>query len=302
MKLKIILGLSFFCSIFITSVASADTNSSETTKTSPEPPKIGNFIFPESQQPGPLLSFGQNIIDKNETIIYLSPDDFQGHDKHMIDIVPSMVYGITDKFSAFLNVPIAASFKDQQNHSSGFEDIFLQFEYAFYAKATYAYTDQATVVTNVTFPTGSSTVQPPTGFGSPSFFYGVTFERTYVDWFLFTSPGAVLTTSEDNTKFGDQFLYQAGIGRNIFDIDTSWLFASMVEVNGIYSEKNKISGVIDPNSGGNTVYVTPSLWISSKNLIFQFGVGFPIIQDLFGSQRTNNYLLALSLGWAFYGK
>ena len=77
------------------------------------PPPIGNFILPSSQIPGPLLSFGQNIIDKNETIIYLSADDFQGADRQSIDAVPSILYGITDRLSIYLVTPVAVNYKQR---------------------------------------------------------------------------------------------------------------------------------------------------------------------------------------------
>ncbi len=264
-----------------------------------EPPKSGNFALPTSQQPGPLVSLGQNIVDKNDTLLFLFADDFAGVKKHTIDIVPSILYGISDDFSVFFNVPIAASYKEDKNHSSGLEDIFLQLEYAFYTNKTSSFVDQATLVTNATIPTGSTKKQPPTGFGSSSFLLGATFNRTYTDWFAFTSPGVVLTTSHDRTKFGNQFLYQLGGGRNILNIDSEWIFAWMVEVDGQYTEKDKIMSITDPNSGGNVVYVTPSLWVSSKKLIVQLGFGLPATQHLFGDQKRNNYLLTLNVGWTF---
>ncbi|HHF7353869.1 TPA: hypothetical protein ACPSKZ_003786, partial [Legionella anisa] len=59
----------------------------------------------------------------------------------------------------------------------------------------------------------------------------------------------------------------------------------------------KINGIIDPNSGSNVVYIMPSLWASTKKLIFQFGVGLPITQQLNGNQEKNTYLLVANLGW-----
>ena len=32
-------------------------------------PNAGNFILPNSQQPGPLIGIGENIIDQNEKLI-----------------------------------------------------------------------------------------------------------------------------------------------------------------------------------------------------------------------------------------
>ena len=215
-----------------------------------EPQELGNFSLRGSQQPGPLVSFGENIIDKGQVQSFLFADAFIGKNNHLTDVIPSILYGITDDLSFFFNVPFSPGNKAQNNHSSGLEDIFAQLEYAFYTATSSYSANQATLVANVTFPTGSSSKIPPTGFGSNSFFIGATFNHMAIDWFFFTSPGVLLTTLKHGTQFGNQFLYQLGFGRNIPSL-SGWIFAWMVEFDGLYSWKNKIKGNIDPNSGGN---------------------------------------------------
>jgi len=264
-----------------------------------EPPKIGNFALPSTQQPGAFLSMGQNVIDKNQIQLYCLADVFQGSKRHNIDAIPAVVYGITNNLSAFFNIPIAISYKQDDSHSSGLEDMFLQFEYAISSKTTSDSSYQSTILANVTFPTGSTEKTPNTGIGAPSYFLGVTFDKTYVNWLVFTSYGGVLTTKRNETKYGNELLYQLGVGRNIYSIPSKWIFAWMVEADGQYTEKNKINGVKDPNSGGNVLFITPSMWISSNHLILQLGAGVPVIQHLIGTQDKNSYLLALNIGWTF---
>ncbi len=264
-----------------------------------EPPKIGNFSLPTSQQPAALFGFGGNIIDQGEVQLYFFADYFYGRKKIVSDAIPSVLFGITKELSIFFNFPVTPIMKDGRHTSSGFEDCFVQLEYAFYNKSTSAYVDQATVVANITVPTGSLKKIPPTGFGAPSFFLGATYYRTWVDWFVFVAPGAILTTSDHKSKFGDQFLYQFGLGKNI-PSPKEWIYAWMIELDGQYSQKNRIDARVDPNSGGNLLWVTPSLWISSKKMLFQFGVSFPINQNLFGRQHTIDYALNLNFAWSFY--
>lgn len=74
----------------------------------------------------------------------------------------------------------------------------------------------------------------------------------------------------------------------------------MIEFDGTYFWKDIINGKVDSNSGGNVIYLTPSLWISSNESLFlQFGIGFPIEQHLFGNQKRNNYALFFNSGWLF---
>ncbi|MHB1948116.1 MAG: hypothetical protein ACYCQI_08390 [Gammaproteobacteria bacterium] len=262
-----------------------------------EPPAIGNFALPYSQQIGPLVSFGQNTLNKNQVQLFLTPSDYAGKNQHFVTIDPSVVYGITDELSLLASQPIAASYQFNSQHSAGLADATLQLEYSFYSKSTSKYFQSATVVGNITLPTGSSNKKPPTGFGSPSFFIGGTFSRMYVDWYAFTSLGAQFTTSHGGTQFGDNYLYQFGLGRNICNIDSRWVFAWLVEADGTYSTDNRLRGHSDHNSGGNIVYITPSFWASSKKLIAQFGVGVPVVQNLHGHQNRESYLLIANLGW-----
>lgn len=263
------------------------------------PPKIGNFLLPGSQQPGPLISIGQNIIDKNQTLLFLLADAFKGPGKESIDVVPSLLYGITDDFSVLFTVPFAARYREDQARSAGVEDMSLQFEYSFYGNKTSSYTEQATILGNVSFPTGSTKKDPSTGTGSPNFLLGATYNRVWVDWFAFTSPGVVLTTIHDGVKAGNQFLYQFGVGRNIATLCSNMTFAGIVEVTGQYVRRDKVRGITDPNSGGNTIYITPSLWLSSEKFIAQLGFGVPVVQNLFGEQKRDNYSVTANFAWTF---
>lgn len=264
-----------------------------------QPPQIGNFALPTSQQPGPFISFGENMLDKNETQLFLLADDYAGRNKHFIDVIPGVLYGITDSFSIFVNIPYAASYKTGKNTSTGFEDAFAQLEYAFYSNPTKAYVDQVTIVANASVPTGSTEKNPSTGFGSPTYFIGMTFNRIYVDWLVFASPGTLLTTSKNGNKFGNSYLYQFGFGRNIANLN-GWILAWLAEIDGTYYQRDKINGRTDPSSGGNIVYVTPSLWASNKNLLIQLGVGVPATQHWYGNQTRDNFLLVANLGWSIY--
>lgn len=263
-----------------------------------KPLKIGNLSLPSSQQPGPLVSFGENIIDKGQSQLFLFADQYKRARGYFIDVIPSLLYGITDEWSVFFNVPIAPRYKEKTHQSAGFEDVFVQLEYAFYNVSRRCSTDQATIVGNVTFPTGSAKKNPATGFDSPSFFIGATYNHTAIDWFYFGSLGAVLTTFHSNSKTADQYLYEMGFGRNIAS-PPGWIFAWMVEVDGLYASRNIVQGNVDSNSGGNVIYITPSLWISSKKIVIQLGAGGVVTQHLFGDQSKFTHQFICNLGWTF---
>lgn len=281
--------------------AKEEAKSDEEAKSKEEgPPPIGNFSLPASQQPAALFGFGGNVIDKGEVQLYFFVDEFKGRKNRLnMDVIPGILFGINEEWSLFFNAPFTPIMRDGRHRSSGLEDFFIQAEYAFYNKKTPCYFDQATLVANITFPTGSVRKNPATGFGAPSFFLGGTYYRTLVDWFFFTSHGAILTTSDHRTRIGDQFLYQFGLGRNLPSPE-GWIYAWMVELDGQYTQKNRIRGRLDNNSGGNIIFVTPSIWLSSKEALLQIGATLPIAQNLFGKQHKIDYSLIAQFAWSFY--
>jgi hypothetical protein len=260
--------------------------------------KVGNLALPTSQQPGPLLGFGQNMIDKNDIQLFVFPDWLIGQCKKNIEIAPSVLYGIRDDLSIFIEMPIAAKFKLGNQSSSGLEDILLQLEYAPYTRKKEETIDQITAVTSILLPSGSDTKTPPTGFGSPSFFIGVTASHLATDWFYYISPAVLLTTQHANcTKAGNQFLYQAGIGKNIAYSSDEWIFTWMIELAGTYIQKSRSGGFVNPDTGGNTIILGPSLWFSTQRFIAQGTIAPVISENLFGKQFKNNVYIAFNFGW-----
>jgi len=260
---------------------------------------IGNFSLPVSQQPGPLVGFGQNILDKGDLQFFVFPDQFKGKRKNFVEVAPSLLYGINDKLSLFIEQAVAAKFKTDTFTSHGLEDLLVQLEGVVYAHETISQVSAITLVANMTFPTGSAFKIPPTGFGSPSFFLGFTASHTATDWYFFTSHAVILTTQRKHTKFGNQFWYQFGISKNIDYKADTWIFNWMVEVDGIYRQRNKFCGIIDCDSGGNIVILGPSLWFSTQRLILQVGISAVISEHLFGIQSPDSYFLAANVGWKF---
>ncbi|HUD01870.1 MAG TPA: hypothetical protein VMR37_06050, partial [Rhabdochlamydiaceae bacterium] len=264
-----------------------------------KPLPIGNFSVPLITQIAPLIGFGQLLIGEKALLPQVTGTYARGHNSYADVIAPNVIYGIREDLSVSFFVPFTPKSQLGSHHSSGIKDIFLQFEYGFYNKTRSDYTMAATVVANVQFPTGSSSKKPPTGTGSFSYFLGTTFSYTSFNWFAFVSPGVNLTTAHHGTKFGNSFLYQWGFARYIKQLSPrGWVFDLMIEFDGSYAEKDKIQGKTDPNSGGNVIFIVPSIWLSSKRWILQGGIGLPLLQNLNGHQDKIKYSIDYNLGIA----
>ena len=237
------------------------------------PYPIGNFSLPISQQPGCLFGLGQRIVEKNDSIIGVFPTILKGKKKNLTIVDPYILYGIRNDLSFLLNIPIDVRAKNNDNHSSGISDLFPVLEYAYYDKPTRTTYDQATIVGGVTLSTGSSAKVPNTGFGSSAFFLGFTGFRLTERFYYFGSAGTLQTTTDNyKNKFGSYYLYQFGGSVNLGDWVDGWIFALGLEFNGIFTERDKIAGITNPNSGGNVIFLGPSFWASSKEFILQIGL------------------------------
>lgn len=290
-KFIIAFSLLLFLQIFYNIVYSEEADE-------PDTEKIGNFSLPGSQQPTPITSFGDDIVDKGVLQFFLFADAIIGPGNYRTDIIPGLLYGITDDFSIYFNIPFSPKSKEGPKKSSGLDDFFIQLEYAFYSKDEKYSSTQATIVGSVFLPTGSNKKIPRTGFGSSSFLIGSTLNHTTVCWIFTGGIGGVLTTKFDGYKAGKQFLYQASIGRNLYT-PPGWIFAAFLEFAGQYSQKNIVNHHKDSNSGGNVIFMIPSLWLSSEKLILQLGIGCPIFQHLFGNQFKQRISYNFSFGWTF---
>jgi len=264
------------------------------------PLPIGNFSVPFISQIAPLVGFGQLLIGEKGFLPQLTGSYVQGHNSNANVIAPNVVYGIRDDLSIFLATPFTLKNRAGASHSSGINDVMLQLEYGVYTRNRSDNVFQTTIVANVQFPTGSSSKRPPTGNGSFSYFTGATFSFTSYNWYAFVSAGANLTTSHHGTRFGNSYLYQWGFARYISQLSPKgWIFDVMLEFDGTYSERDKIRGMTNSDSGGNVIIALPSLWLSSKRWIFQWGVGFPLFQNLKGHQDKIRYTINYNLGIAF---
>jgi hypothetical protein len=64
-----------------------------------------------------------------------------------------------------------------------------------------------------------------------------------------------------------------------------------LEINGEWQAKENISGETNPNTGGNVVYLSPGVRLTSNDLSGFVSVGLPIVNELNGIQSEADYRL-----------
>lgn len=258
--------------------------------------KIGNFAVSGTMQPVPFLGFGENIIDRYDTLGCLFPSFTVGKNESFSDITPYILYGVSDYFSVLLGFPTALRYKQEDCRSSGSSDALLQFEYAYYIKQKETWTNELTIVASLILPTGNECKTPSTGLGSTNFFLGLTASHLSTEWYLYGSGGVFLATPYDNnTKVGNRFLYELGLGKNIAYSKDNWILLWMIEFVGLYAQKSRIRGIINNDSGSNRLLLGPSLWFSTQRIIIQGGIAPVISHHRSGKQSKTSFFAGISV-------
>ena len=153
------------------------------------------------------------------------------------------------------------------------------------------------------------------GSGSWDGLFGAAFsQRLAPAWSFHANLLAIATgTGTQDTNLGNRLLYNAAISYRVFgetagEPHTHYAHAghshgrmvtkapvaaaphahvaldALLELNGEWHDKQQTAGVVDPNSGGNTIYVSPGLRLTVENWSSYVLVGIPVVNDLNGIQ------------------
>lgn len=258
---------------------------------------IGNFAVPAYNQPTALFSFGQNMIGKGVTQGFILVNSIRRQCNQISNtIAPSLLYGISDTSSILVSVPLAVR-KSSNQQSSGFSDLYVQYEHAFFTHDTPTYINFGSFFAGF-FAPSAQIMEPTLGLGGPGFLFGSSLVHLAYDWYYFVSPTVLLTSSIDNSQLGNTLFYNGGIGHNI-GYKPGFIVFGQVEVNGVWQSQDVFDGVVDPDTGGNVIFLSPELWLATKHMILQIGVALPIYQKLQGSQPAIESQISFAFTWTF---
>ncbi|WP_024298471.1 transporter [Methylomicrobium lacus] len=287
---------------------------------------VTNFTSFDSASDAELLSLKNNAVDDAHGDVhsigtYLQPSVFAA-------------YGVTDDLTLGLRVPyiLRSNIRSpdepedegspvdhvtKMGDANGFGDV------RFFGQYRFFHTDDnlnhVALLFSLKTPTGRTSVkdnqgnffeahhQPGSGSWDPSM--GLAFTRTMGAFSLDTSGlYTVATKGAQNTNLGDSFEYNIALSyafgapvRNAFFASSNnapW--TAILELNGEWRDKQETGGLSDPNSGGNTVYISPGVRFSGgKHWNTALSFGAPIVKDFNGYQTPPDYRIVYRLVAAF---
>jgi hypothetical protein len=173
------------------------------------------------------------------------------------------------------------------------------------------------------------------GSGSWDGFLGAAFSQRLAPlWAFHANVLGVLTgTGTQDTNLGNRFLYNAALVYRVFgetanephshDARAAYAHAgphpggmvtkapaataphshvaldAVLELNGEWHDKQRTAGVVDPNSGGNTMYLAPGLRLTVDNWSGYVSAGIPVVKEVNGIQPTPSWRVVAGFAMSF---
>jgi hypothetical protein len=135
------------------------------------------------------------------------------------------------------------------------------------------------------------------------------------------------TTGTQNTDLGDRFQYNFAVSYRLSSLgsgerpmfhgaeqheegddghhhehgheSTGPSLDLVLELNGEWHAKQMANGISDPNSGGNTIFISPGLRLSQDKWSGFVSMGIPIVDDLNGIQSEPDWRVIAGATWLF---
>ena len=245
-----------------------------------------------------------------------SSDDPSEADRDMraVAAISVLGYGVSGKLAVFGVLPyvdktleMKSSRTSIERDNRGLGDATAFVRYTFWQDDIKGRTFRLAGVGGFTAPTGDDDqsdrvgrLPPPLQDGSGAW-----------DWF----GGVVATYQTLGYQLDGQLSYRDNREANGFEpgdesrLDLSWqyrlwprelaggvpgFFYGVLEVNVLHQDKNRINGLSDGNSGGDTVWLSPGLQYVTKRWVLEAVVQKPVSQNLNGTALKNDLIVTTS--------
>ncbi|OGV27344.1 MAG: hypothetical protein A3F18_04775 [Legionellales bacterium RIFCSPHIGHO2_12_FULL_37_14] len=268
-----------------------------------DPTPVGNFALPASQQPGPFYSFGSNIIDKGQWQITGTPNIFKSTGERFVEFDTSILYGLSERSSLLFTLPSTIKYSNAATDDSynGLGDVGLQGEYTLVDHSTKVSAAQISVIAALSVPSGKDRVS----YNGTTYFLAGTANYMSPSWLQYVSPGMVIFGGDLSTRPGMLYYLDIGMGRNLYSEPGQYISLFLLEVNGQLNSPNPyIDATIPTRASGSVlqdgyfIYLTPSLFISTRSLAFQIGASFPVSQSWTNAiDQSVDYTASFNVTW-----
>ena len=251
-----------------------------------------------SQAHDPVFSPGPHVLFKEGYEVHAEfTRDKQGPQETNTESV-NIKYGITGDWVVGLSLPYQSD-QSMGIKNSGVGDITLSSKYRFWRSDRPGIQETAAILAKVKLNSAGKNNGTETTDSLLGFTYG--FES--LKWYRWASIRYLFkqnlsTQNVGLLQRGDRLFidFAGGYRHQINDYreaDTVWL----LELNGEYSQTNKINGLELANSGGSQWFVSPGVMWTLRNFAIKAGIQIPLSSNLKGMQAKTDYRALLEFEW-----
>ena len=138
-----------------------------------------------------------------------------------------------------------------------------------------------------------------TGDGSVDVFGGVIATLASTKWVLDSQVRYDLNREADGFERGDsigvELSFQYRLSPTLITQDTKGYAFGVLEISFNHRRSNRVSGALDPNSGGFQLYLTPGLQYATRRWIADVGVKVPVVNNLKGMALELDFAVLTSI-------
>lgn len=231
-------------------------------------------------------------------------------DRQAMSAVSVLGYGITSDLAVFGVVPyvnkrlkLTTNGVRQTRSADGLGDLRLFSRYTMFQDDAPGRTFRVAPFAGLEFPTGDdnesdasgrlpASVQPGSGSWDP--FGGIVATYQTLDFQIDAQASYKANTRANDLQFGDVARLDGSLQYRLWPQELGsgvpGFLYGVLESNLMYQDKNEVSGVNDPNSGGLTLFIVPGLQYVTRRWIIESGVQVPLVQDLNGTALEKDYI------------
>jgi len=240
-------------------------------------------------------------------------------DRKAMSAISVLGYGITSNLALFGVVPyvnkrleLTTNGVRQTRRADGLGDLRLFSRYTIFQDDAPGRTFRVAPFAGLEFPTGDdnesdasgrlpASVQPGSGSWDP--FGGIVATYQTLDFQIDAQASYKANTKANDFEFGDIARLDGSLQYRLWPQELGsgvpGFLYGVLESNLIYQDKNELSRVNDPNSGGLTIFIVPGLQYVTRRWIIESGVQVPLVQNLNGTALEKDYIFRAGFRFNF---
>ncbi len=267
------------------------------------PVAAGEFVFRE-----------QFVLDQSG-----NDPSASARDRKAMSAISVLGYGITSNLALFGVVPyvnkrleLTTNGVRQTRRADGLGDLRFFSRYTIFQDDAPGRTFRVAPFVGLEFPTGDDNESDPSGrlpasvqqgSGSWDPFGGVVATYQTLDFQIDAQASYKANTKANSFEFGDIARLDGSLQYRLWPQELGsgvpGFLYGVIESNFIYQDKNEVSRVNDPNSGGLTIFMVPGLQYVTRRWIIESGVQVPLIQNLNGTALEKDYIFRAGFRFNF---